>query len=310
MAANVETMFYVREKPWHGLGTMVMEAPTSERALIAAGLNWKVRQEPIYVGDHELIRGYKANIRDFDEKVLGVVTDRYKVVQNDEAFAFTDSLLGQGVRYETAGSLQDGRKIWLLARMPQEYLIAGEQVSPYLVFQNSHDGMGAIKVAMTPIRVVCNNTLNLALNSAERIWSVKHVGELQQKMEEARDTLFRAEQYMSSLRKETELLQCKKLSERQVMDYIELLLPTEEGESEQKRRNMTRLRNDLQLRYFDAPDLQDAGHTAYRFINAVSDFATHITPLRRTATYQENMFAKTVNGNPILDRAYAMMKAV
>lgn len=310
MAANVETMFYVREKPWHGLGTMVMEAPTSERALIAAGLDWKVRQEPLYVRDHELIRGYKANIRDSDEKVLGVVTDRYKVVQNDEAFAFTDSLLGEGVRYETAGSLQDGRKVWLLARMPQEYLIVGEQVSPYLVFQNSHDGMGAIKVAMTPIRVVCNNTLNLALSSAERIWSVKHVGELQQKMEEARDTLFRAEQYMSSLRKETELLQCKKLSERQVMDYIELLLPIEEGEREQKQRNMTRLRNDLQLRYFDAPDLQDAGHTAYRFINAVSDFATHITPLRRTATYQENMFAKTVNGNPILDKAYAMMKAV
>lgn len=310
MAANVETMFYVREKPWHGLGTMVMEAPTSERALITAGLNWKVRQESIYVGDHEPIRGYKANIRDSDEKVLGVVTDRYKVVQNDEAFAFTDSLLGEGVRYETAGSLQDGRKVWLLARMPQEYLIAGEQVSPYLVFQNSHDGMGAIKVAMTPIRVVCNNTLNLALSSAERIWSVKHVGELQQKMEEARNTLFRAEQYMGSLREEAELLQCKKLSERQVMDYIELLLPIEAGEREQKQRNMTRLRNDLQLRYFDAPDLQDAGHTAYRFINAVSDFATHITPLRRTATYQENMFAKTVNGIPVLDKAYAMMKAV
>ena len=201
MAANVETMFYVREKPWHGLGTMVLEAPTSERALIAAGLNWKVRQEPIYVGEHEWIRGYKANVRDSDERVLGVVTDRYKVVQNDEAFAFTDSLLGEGVRYETAGSLQDGRKVWLLARMPQEYLIAGEQVSPYLVFQNSHDGMGAIKVAMTPIRVVCNNTLNLALQSAERIWSVKHVGELRQKMQEARDTLFRAEQYMTDLAK-------------------------------------------------------------------------------------------------------------
>ena len=87
MAANVETMFYVRETPWHGLGTRVMEAPGSEDALELAGLNWKVRQEPIYTDNNLLIPGYKANVRDLDDKVLGVVTDRYKVVQNDEAFA-------------------------------------------------------------------------------------------------------------------------------------------------------------------------------------------------------------------------------
>ena len=115
MSANVESMFYVRETPWHGLGTKVMEAPDSEGALIAAGLNWNVVQEPIFTGENEPIRGYKANIRDSDRRVLGVVTDRYKVIQNREAFAFTDELLGQGVRYETAGSLQDGKKVWLLA---------------------------------------------------------------------------------------------------------------------------------------------------------------------------------------------------
>ena len=168
MAANVETMFYVRETPWHGLGTRVMEAPGSEDALELAGLNWKVRQEPIYTDNNLLIPGYKANVRDLDDKVLGVVTDRYKVVQNDEAFAFTDGLLGEGVRYETAGALLDGRKVWILARMPREFIINGEQISPYLVFSNTHDGSGAIKVAVTPIRVVCNNTLNLALSTSKR----------------------------------------------------------------------------------------------------------------------------------------------
>ena len=95
-----------------------------------------------------------ANVRDSDRKVLGVVTNRYKVIQNEEAFSFTDSLLGEGVRYETAGSLQGGKKVWLLARMPQDYIITGERISPYLVFSNTHDGSGAIKVALTPIRVV------------------------------------------------------------------------------------------------------------------------------------------------------------
>ena len=140
MAANVETMFYVREKPWHGLGTMVAEAPTSAAALRLAGLDWMVVQEPVYTGYNEMVKGYKANVRSSDRKVLGVVSDRYKVVQNVDAFSFTDELLGKGVRYETAGSLQEGKKVWLLARLPREYIIAGERISPYLVFSNTHDG--------------------------------------------------------------------------------------------------------------------------------------------------------------------------
>lgn len=309
MPANVESMFYVRETPWHGLGAKVMEAPDSEGALIAAGLNWNVIQEPIFTGENEPIRGYKANIRDSDRRVLGVVTDRYKVIQNHEAFAFTDELLGQGVRYETAGSLQDGKKVWLLAHMPHEYIISGERISPYLLFSNTHDGSGAIKVALTPIRVVCNNTLNLALSTAKRSWSMVHTGDIRSKMQEARDTLFMAERYMDELGKEFEALRLKKLPDQKVMEYIEVLLPVEDGSTPQQIKNIERLREDMKIRYFDAPDLQDTGKNAYRFINAVSDFATHAKPLRRTANYKENLFARTAEGNPLIDRAYQMMCA-
>ena len=101
MAANIESMFYTREKPWHGLGTRVEEAPASADALRLAGLDWQVVQEPIFTDLGEMITGYKANVRDSDRKVLGVVSDRYRIVQNQEAFSFTDSLLGSGVRYES-----------------------------------------------------------------------------------------------------------------------------------------------------------------------------------------------------------------
>ncbi len=111
MAAEVESMFYEREKPWHGLGTEVAEALSSEEAIIEAGLNWSVLQESVFTAMGEKIPGYKVNIRDTDNKVLGVVTSKYKIVQNREAFSFTDKLLGKGVRYETAGSLMGGRKI-------------------------------------------------------------------------------------------------------------------------------------------------------------------------------------------------------
>ena len=307
MAANVETMFYTREKPWHGLGTMVAEAPNSKDALRLAGLNWKVLQEPVYTENEELIQGYKANVR--DRKVLGVVTDRYKVIQNEEAFAFTDTLLGEGVRYETAGSLQEGRRVWMLARLPREFIIGGERISPYMVFSNTHDGSGAVKTALTPIRVVCNNTLNLALRTAKRSWSMIHTGDISGKIEEAKNTLLLADEYMTALGQEFEDLRKIKLSEKQVLDYIKILLPMEENYSLLQKRGVEKLRADMKMRYFDAPDLKDVGNNGYRFVNAVSDFATHSTPRRKTANYKENIFARTADGNPMIDRAYQLVKA-
>ena len=164
MSANVETMFYLREKPWHGLGIRVGTAPTSIDALVLAGLDWEVIQKDVYTENGSLIAGYKINTRSTDNAALGIVSDRYKVVQNEEAFQFTDDLLGKGVTYETAGALQGGKKVWMLARIPHRYIIAGDEIAPYLVVMNSHDGSSGIKVAMTPIRVVCQNTLNLALD--------------------------------------------------------------------------------------------------------------------------------------------------
>ena len=309
MAANVETMFYTREKPWHGLGTMVAEAPNSKDALRLAGLNWKVLQEPVYTENKELTQGYKANVRDTDRKVLGVVTDRYKVIQNEEAFAFTDTLLGEGVRYETAGSLQEGRRVWMLARLPREFIIGGERISPYMVFSNTHDGSGAVKTALTPIRVVCNNTLNLALRTAKRSWSMIHTGDISGKIEEAKNTLLLADEYMTALGQEFEDLRKIKLSEKQVLDYIKILLPMEENYSLLQKRGVEKLRADMKMRYFDAPDLKGVGNNGYRFVNAVSDFATHSTPRRKTANYKENIFARTADGNPMIDRAYQLVKA-
>ena len=309
MAANVETMFYTREKPWHGLGIRVAEAPSSEEALRLAGLDWQVKQAPVYTDTGEAIPGYKANIRDRDRRVLGVVTDRYKIIQNQEAFAFTDALLGKGVRYETAGSLQGGRRVWLLARLPKEYIISGEQVSPYLVFSNTHDGSGAVKVALTPVRVVCCNTLNLALDTAKRSWSMIHTGNIRDKLQESEDTLFMAEAYMMQLGKEFGNLQRQKITDRQVAEYIEMLLPLEKDATAIQNKNITKLREDMAHRYYDAPDLQGTGKNAYRFLNAVSDFATHAKPLRRTANHKENLFMRTMDGNPLIDKAYQLVKA-
>ncbi len=308
MAANVESMFYVREKPWHGLGTMVKEALDSKEALVKAGLDWNVLQEDLYTGAGNVVAGYKANVRDFDRKLLGVVSDRYKVIQNSEAFRFTDTLLGEGVRYETAGSLSDGKRVWILAKLPQQYIIGGERIAPYLVFSNTHDGSGSVKVAITPIRVVCNNTLNLALKTAKRSFSMIHTGNISDKIQEARDTLFLAEEYMDELGKEFDILNNQKVSDEAVREYIDILLPMDKNAGKVQEKNIIKMRENMAKRYFDAPDLQDVGKNAYRFINAVSDFATHAKPLRRSVNYKENMFSRTIDGNPLIDKAYQLVK--
>lgn len=119
---------------------------------------------------------------------MGGVSDRDKIVQNEDAFAFTDELLGEGITYETAGSQQTGRRTWLLAKLPKRYIISGDEITLYLVFMNSHDGTGAIKAAMTPMGVVCQNTLNLALATARRSWSTIHTGDIHGKLEDTSET--------------------------------------------------------------------------------------------------------------------------
>lgn len=289
---------------------MVLEAPDSQAALELAGLDWNVIQKSIETQDGIPITGFKANLRDTDNRVLGVVTDRYKVVQNREAFAFTDGLLGEGVRYETAGSLQEGRRTWLLAKLPQRYIISGDEIAPYLVFMNSHDGTGSIKAAMTPIRVVCMNTLNLALSTAKRSWSTNHTGNIAGKMEDARYTLLYADQYMAELGKAIDRMNRMKLSDRQVYEYIDALFPLVDQPTEQQKKNLARMKEDLKERYFDAPDLKHVGKNAYRFVNAVSDFATHAKPLRERANYKESLFARTVDGNAMIDKAYELVSNV
>lgn len=311
MSANVETMFYVRQTPWHGLGTKVDEALSSKKALEMAGLNWTVVQKPIYTNNNNnIIPSYKANIRASDSKVLGVVTDRYKIVQNKEAFAFTDNLLGKGVVYETAGSLQGGKRVWLLARLPEKYKLLGDDVESYMVFSNSHDGTGAIKVAMTPVRVVCQNTLNLALSSAPRIWSTIHTGNINTKLDAATKTLLMAENYMQNLNEEAEFLSQIKITDKKVIEIINDLIPLPDNASKIQSKNIHIIRDDATTRYFEASDLAPLPKTGWRFINAISDFATHATPLRKTDNYKENLFSRTIEGNALIDKAYNIIKNI
>lgn len=309
MSALVETMFSYREMPWHRMGIIVEEAPSSEEAIRLAGLNWEVQQQPIYLADGTEIKGNYANVRSSDGKALGIVGDRYKIVQNTDAFAFTDALLGEGVRYETAGSLKDGKIIWLLARMPESIEILGDKVDPYMVFTNTHDGSGAVRVCMTPVRVVCNNTLNAAMRGARRVWSARHTGSITNKLDDARETLQFATQYLEATKQTFENLYKVKLNEFSLYQTVNNIIPITEDMTDRQKTNQKAIRDDILLRYKEAPDLKVLDQTGARLVQAVADTTSHMEPFRQTANFKENRFKKTLDGNEILDRTIGMLLA-
>ena len=309
MAANVESMFSVREKPWHytqnpEVTKLIQEAPTSKDALHLAGLDWNVVSAPVYQENGLLIPGYKANVRDKDNSVLGIVSSRYRVVQNKEAFSFTDALIGDTefgeVRYETAGSLCNGKKVWLLAKMPTKKIL-DDDIEPYICFANSFDGSGAVQVCATPIRVVCANTMNLALNTAKRKWSTKHIGDMQSKLEEAELCLSLADKYMINLDIEADRLANAKLHEEEIEQILDEMFPVNDKTTERKKSNILQFKQNFWKAY-DMPDIQKFEDSAWKAVNAMSDVITHAAPTRNTATYNENRWGKIMDGHILLDQ--------
>lgn len=310
MAHNVETMFSAgRQKPWHYAETsevtkLIQDAPTSKDALRYAGLDWEVMQTPVYMENGIEIPNYKANVRSTDGSCLGIVTNRYQIVQNTEAFEFTDAIVGETengvVTYETAGSLCGGRKIWLLAKMPVQKVL-DDDVEPYMFFSNSHDGSGAIKVGMTPIRIVCNNTLNMALAGAKRSWSTKHVGDMQSKLEEAKLCLQMADKYMQNLDIEADRLANAKLYKEQIDEILDEMFPIDDNDTDRKKQNVQSVKDNFYVAYF-MPDILKFGESAWRAVNAMSDMVTHSTPQRNTKSYEENRWGKIMDGHVMMDQ--------
>lgn len=307
MSANVETMMYVREKPWHGIGTKVEEAPNSLEALRMAELNWEVNPQKVLVAETgEVIPNAVANVRSSDGKVLGIVTDRYKIVQNVDAFAFTDTLIGGDVRYETAGSLNGGRRVWLLARLPERKVV-GDQVEPYLCFTNTHDGTGAVKVFVTPVRVVCNNTLNLALSQAQRTWSVRHNGDINRKIAEAKHCLQLADTYMTALDQKGEQMAEIKVDEAKLEAVLaQLFKRPKEDASDREKRNFDQEMTQYYICY-NAPDIAQFRGTAWGAVNAMADMVAHQAPLRAAANYAENNWGRIMVGHAMVDQLTGML---
>lgn len=294
-------------RPWHKLGKTIEDAVSSEDALRIAQLDWSVEQVPVYAGP-KLIDGYFANIRSDTKDALGIITGKYKVVQNTEAFAFVDSIMAQqdvSCVYETAGSLFNGKRIWMLVKMPNRTIL-DDEIENYLFFSNSHDGKSSLKVGVTSTRIVCNNTLQLALKDSKRTWSARHMGSIDGRQREAMQTLELSTVYLDQVEREAELMAVKKIN---MSNFIDQLFPIKGDETTCVKRNLDEKRNSIISLYNNKPDLQNFKGTAWGAYQTVSDFVSNSKPQRETSTYNEKLFVSFLDGNETLERAQLYLSA-
>jgi len=225
-------VFTTGKPAWHGLGTTVAEAQTAEQAIELAGQNWSVGMYPLttWTEDRASIDcdDYRAIVREDIGRVLGVVGPGYTPFQNRHVFEFLDSLTAEGMKYESAGALKGGKRVWMLARMPGEARVGRDDVSyPYALASTGHDGCNAIKILPTATRVVCWNTLTAAIATGrERTLNIRHTANAKERLGQARKTLGLIQEEFAKHGQAMQALAARKLNSAESSAYFQELFPT------------------------------------------------------------------------------------
>ena len=317
MPAEIETMF-TRLPAWHSLGTVTNQALTSADAIKTAGLDWTVTTRPLVTFDPENgqagfieVPDHYATVRDSDMSVLGVVGNRYTPIQNHECFDFMDTVVDEdGITYETAGSLYDGRVVWMLLNLNRPVQVDEDITHNYMLLTNSHDGSSSLKGLTTPIRVVCANTLRLAIRDRKNGFSFRHTSNLKGKVLQARASLNLTYEYIDSFQEEMEKLLDTEITDayfNEIMDDImPIPLPTTDNVKAVTR--VTNQRNEIE-KLFQTPEFSTHKNTAWALINATSNYEQWKQSIRGNVGRENRIAQKTVMGteSPITAKVYASL---
>lgn len=307
-----DAMISVNSMPWHRhKNAVVLDKPPAsvDEALVATKLTWKTGQGDVLIAlpmtaevpgaiyvpqlEAQIIpaKEFMGNLREDTWDVLGIVGADYKVVENREAFVWLEDLIGGEIEIETAGSLGNGKRVWVLARVPDYLEVGGDETAPYIYCANSHDGSMAVTAAWTTIRIVCANTLNWALAQSEggpRTYKFRHTGDLQSKLGEARKVMEIGHRWLATTKEMGDRLATQRMSLDRFQKKVArpLIGFTEEAEAEMRgkeRKIAIRNREDSmellsQLFVGKGPEGDTSGNspgTKWTAVNAVAEYADH-----------------------------------
>lgn len=275
---------------WHRLGELRDEpAGTDEALKVSHCAGWNVHKVKIFgqKQDKAGITGRTINFaKDFgtvrtnpftgELEGLGTVGKLWTPVQNEEAAALGDMFMEElgGAKWHTMGSLEDGRKVFMSLKLPDGVRINGEdQVDIYLIIANAHDGTGALMLLLSPVRPVCGNTLDMAIKAAKQRWSLRHVGDMEEKMEVVRDSLSLSFRYIAEFVRVAEKMAADLYSDDDMLLMLKQLIPDPKGESEGWRVRAEGQRHSIMDLFKNAPTCEFARGTKWAAYNAVAEYA-------------------------------------
>jgi len=229
-------MFYIDEVPWHGLGQKLDKPATAQEAIRAANLDWPVIKLPLSAGSKHIpvpdkfavVRKTGGLVQKTDP-VLGVVGKDYTPLQNRDAFRFFDPIVGQNAAiYHTAGALGQGERVWILAKLPGHIRVVGDDITEkYLLLSNSHDGKSSVQIKFTPVRVVCQNTLTIALNDGAA-YRVIHHADVKTKLEQAHEMLGLINDRFDDMEQTFQAMARVKMDRNRLTEYLAAVYPDQE----------------------------------------------------------------------------------
>ena len=294
-------MFYVGETPWHGLGTKLDSPATYIEAIQEAHLDWKVEARPVFYRDYKMdwkeVDNQRAIVRTDTDASLSVMSDRYQIVQNEEAWDWADSILGKGgAHYHTAGALRDGRVQWILAQRPGKVeIVPGDTLEQYILLTNSHDGSLPLQVRPTSIRTVCANTVEAALARGKSYVSIRHTASVHQRMKDAEEALRIDDEQFKTLTEGAQLLGRTRMNAWQMGEFTQRLLGIN-PESPHKTNAHTEAAESMVNELFvmgrgqEIPGVQSTAWAAY---NAVTEYVDYFSRVQKIgANPQDGLVAR------------------
>lgn len=292
MTANIETMAYVkrsdRDIPWHKLGTAVPEgAASAEEIIAAAGLEWSVSLAKMFLHPKDgspivEVPNARAIVRNTDRRIFGVATDSYTPLQNREAFESVAEWLADGrLQFETAGALGDGSRVWGLARTGEDFLIGGKDaIAPYVLLLNGHDGKTSVVLKPVTTRVVCANTLAMALGEKEhREYRIRHTASVKDRIKDASKALDMVSKQTAALAAKFDILAQLPATDEQLAKVAEIIAPDAPSDAtEEQRRKVQQERLKL-WEVYQYSQTVDRG-TRWGIFNAATEYIDHFQQRR------------------------------
>lgn len=280
----------IRDKPWHGVGQRLDKPATVEEALTLAGLNFTVNKRPVMFncGSEEqpierMVKDQFVTYRTDTNEPLGVVGKRYVISQNTNALSFFDSIVGAGEAIiETAGALNGGRQTFIAAKMPAHIFVPGDEIEPYIILLNSHDGSGSIQALMSPTRVVCNNTMMMAMKNNSNKVRIAHTKSAEMRIKQAGQLMGLYDMFKEEMSAALTFMSSTRVTETQVDSYIKSLFSSEsEGKGKETSTRATNIRNDVKAYlYGETGGQQMFPGTAYQAYQGITGYLQNVKEYR------------------------------